>query len=107
MLLVPTYSADKDEWLRQIALAINLLIDGKSNAIGEVTLTASAASTTVNTGAALRVGADSRILLMPTTANAAAALATTYIGTVGKQTFTVSHANNAQADKTFKYAIIG
>ena len=54
-----------------------------------------------------RIAAESIILLMPTTANAAAALATTYITQrqVGK--CTVNHANNAQTDKTFRYTVIG
>lgn len=104
MLKIPTYLEDKEEWLRQIALAINLIIDGQSNAIGEITLTASAATTIISD---LRVGTGARILLMPTTANAAAALATTYIGATGKQTFTVTHANNSQTDRTYKYIIVG
>jgi len=104
MLKVPTYSADKEEWLRQIALSINLLIDGQSNAIGEFTLLDGEVSTVVNDS---RVGANARIFLMPITANAAAAIPTTFISSIGKQTFTISHANNAQTDKTFKYGIIG
>ncbi len=104
MLKVPTFLADPAEWLRQIALAVNLLIDGRSNAIGELTLTPSQSSTAVTD---LRVGTDSRILLMPTTANAAAALATSYIDIVGKQAFTIKHANNAQTDRIFKYSIQG
>lgn len=104
MLKVPPFLADPVEWMRQMALAINLIIDGRSNAIGDVTLTASQSSTVVTD---LRVGTDSRIFLMPTTANAAAALATSYIDVVGKQTFTIKHANNAQTDRTFKYSIVG
>lgn len=101
---IPVGLSNVEERFRLIIDVLNLLIDGKTNAIGQVTLTANAASTAVTD---LRVGADSRILLMPTTANAAAALTTSYIATVGKQTFTITHANNAQTDKTFKYAIIG
>ena len=86
MLKVPSYSADKEEWLRQIALAINSLIDGQSNAIGDVTLAAGAASTIVSD---LRVGINARIFLMPMTANAAAAIPTTFISSIGKQTFTI------------------
>jgi len=104
MFKVPTFLANIEEWLREIAKAVNLMIDGQSNAVGEFTLTAGATSTVI---ADLRVGIDARILLMPTTANAAAALTTTYISSIGKQTFTISHANNSQTDKIFKYAIIG
>ena len=77
---------------------------GKLNCAGSVTLTASAASTAVTDA---NVGVNTVILLMPTTANAAAALATTYVSSRGDQTFTVTHANNAQVDRTFEYVAIG
>jgi hypothetical protein len=46
-------------------------------------------------------------LFMPTTANAAAELATMFVSSRGKQTFTITHANNGQTDRTFKYVVIG
>jgi len=101
---IPSYLADKEEWLRQIAFAVNLLIDGKSNALGEVTLSANASSTVVVDS---RVGINSVINLMPKTANAASALSTTYISSRGTQTFTITHANNVQTDRAFEYAITG
>lgn len=104
MKKVPISLLDMARWLYEIAIAINELIDGRSNAIGEVTLTANQTTTQVND---LRVGVDSRVLLMPTTANASASMATTYIGTVTKQSFTITHANNVQIDRTFKYSISG
>lgn len=90
--------------LVKIVMAIRQLAEGRSNAVGTLTLTANAASTVVTS---VTCGSGSVILLMPTTANAAAALATTYIATVANGSFTVTHANNAQADKTFKYVAIG
>ncbi len=92
------------EHLRILADRINLLINGRSNAVGDVTLTANAASTTLTDA---RIGLDSHIGLMPTTSNAAAALATTYVSSRGKGTATITHANNAQTDKTFRYSIQG
>jgi len=82
------------------------VMDGKTNNTGSFTLTASVASTAVTD---LRVGADSVILVSPTTANAATEWASggMYISSVGKDTFTVTHANNAQTDRTFNYAVIG
>ena len=103
-LPVPVTWADEVEHRRLFANAINSLRDGKINATGSVTLATSATSTAVTDA---RVGADTIVLLMPTTANAAGALATTYIGTVAKQSFTISHASNSQADRTFKYVILG
>jgi len=89
---------------RQIAEVVNRTIDGKLNSTGSVTLTASATSTVV---AEARSGSDSVILFMPTTANAAAELATMFVSSRGKQTFTITHANNGQTDRTFKYVVIG
>lgn len=70
---------------------------------GTVTLTANAASTTVVHSS---INADVVISLMPTTANAAAALGTTYI-VPAKGQFVINHANNAQVDKTFAWAVAG
>lgn len=89
---------------RQVATVVRNLVDGKINSTGTVTLTASASSTDVSDQ---RVGGDSVVLLMPTTSNAAAALATTFVSARAKQSFTVSHASNAQTDRTFSYVILG
>jgi hypothetical protein len=91
---------------REVASVVNNILDGKLNSTGSVTLTASAASTAVTDE---RAGYESVILFMPTTANAAAEQAAggMYVSTRGKQTFTLTHANNAQTDRTFDYIIIG
>ncbi len=83
--------------------AINELIRGKGNFFGEVTLRANQTTTTI-TGR--NITADGVPLLFPTTSNAAAALATTY-GSVVAGTVTLTHANNAQTDRTFLYVVIG
>lgn len=89
-----------------IADAVRELFQGRSHAVGSFTLATGATSTVVT---AKNCGSDSRIALTPETANAAAALATTYIprSDVGAGTFTVRHANNAQADRTFSYSVRG
>ena len=91
---------------REISQVVNNILDGKLNSTGSVTLTASAASTAVSEA---RAGYDSVILFMPTTANAAAEQAAGgfYVSSRGKQTFTITHANNAQTDRTFEYIVIG
>jgi len=102
---VPEYQTDPTEWLRKVATRVNAILDGKTNNTGSVTLTASTTTTTVTE---LRAGADSIILLSPTTANAATALATTYhSSTIAGASFTLTHANNAETDRTFNYIIIG
>lgn len=88
----------------RIVQAVNELFQGRSNAIGECTLTASATSTVVS---AENCGDESQVFLSPKTANAAAALATTYISAVTNGSFTITHANNAQTDRTFGYVAIG
>ena len=85
---------------------VNNIMRGKTNNVAEVTLTASAASTVVTN---LVAGPDSCILFMPLTANAAAAMAagTMYVSAQDKQEFTITHANNAQTDRSFRYIVVG
>lgn len=94
---------------RDKAQAVNQALKGKINSVGTVTLTASAATTTVDNAF---VSSSSVILLMPQTANASAEVGagTIYIqpaDTIDGTSFKITHANNAQSDKTFGYAILG
>jgi alcohol dehydrogenase class IV len=91
---------------REVASAINLLIDGKNNATGTFTLTASTTTTTVSD---LRAGTNSVITYVPTTANASAEIGagTIFISARNDESFVLTHANNSQSDRTFIYAIIG
>jgi uncharacterized membrane protein len=97
------------EWLRQTEPVVNGLMQGKSNNYGTVTLTANAASTTVQETEG-RISINSVILFMPTTANAATEYAggSFYVSStdIENKTFTITHANNAQADRSFRYVII-
>ena len=88
-------SHEKD--LSKYARSLQQLAAGRSNGIGTLTLAVSATTT----------ASDSGVFLCPTTADAAAAMATTYLTTVKNGSFTFTHANNTQADRTFIYAIIG
>jgi hypothetical protein len=89
---------------RQIALVVRNAMDGKINSTGSVTLTASSTTTLVEDS---RAGGDSVILFMPTTANAAAEQTTMFVSVRAKQSFTITHANNSQTDRTFSYVILG
>jgi len=91
---------------RKVATAINQLAQGRSNAVGTVTLVANAASTVVT---AKNCGAGSVVLLSPLTAHAAAELGngTIYVSAVANGSFTLAHANNAQTDRTFGYVAMG
>lgn len=93
---------------RSLAQVVNRALTGKINAIGEVTLAANAASTVLIDA---RLTRGSLLLLDPVTANAATGLfaGTTYILDADRRNgeHTITHANNAQTDRTFKYLIIG
>lgn len=69
---------------------------------GTLTLTANATTTTVSN---LAVGENSFVTLSALTANAAAALGTTWTA-CSRYTITVTHANNAQTDRTFGYEVV-
>jgi hypothetical protein len=101
------YIPDRNEKdLSKYVLSLQQLAAGRSNAAGSLTLAAGAASTVVP---ADNCAPQSAVFLFPKTANAAAALAagSTFISSVGKQQFTISHANNAQTDRSFFYVCLG
>jgi hypothetical protein len=96
---------NKDEKdLTKFAFAINQLAEGRSNAVGTFTLTTGSTTTTVT---AINCGADSVPLWVPTTSNAAAAVASTFIASVSAGSFTVTHASNGQTDRTFGFVCLG
>jgi hypothetical protein len=90
----------------KIVRAVRELFEGRSNAVGKLTLVANAASTTVATA---NCGAGSTVILTPITAHAAAEVAAgaLYVSAVGNGSFTLAHASNSQADRTFLYACFG
>jgi competence transcription factor ComK len=92
--------------LRKIVTSLREVAAGRSNATGSVTLAANAGATTVRP---LNCAPGSAVFLFPTTADAAAEFrnGTIWINAVAKQSFTITHANNAQADRTFFYLAIG
>ena len=106
MKSVPATFYDVEAHLRLVVNALNELAGGKINATATVTLTANAASTVVTD---MFVGPDAKIIFEPQTANAAAEIAagTMYTSSKGQQTFTITHANNTQTDRTFGYVVAG
>lgn len=86
--------------------AIIQLIRGRSNAVGSVTLAANAASTTVTRD---NMNENAAVFLVPRTANASAEIGagTAYVSAITSADFTITHANNAQTDRTFDYVVIG
>ena len=94
---------------KKIILSLQQLAAGRSNATGTVTLTVSSATTVVTPTQSGMIAPGSVPILVPTTANAAAEVGngTMYISSVGKDTFTITHANSATTGRTFLYAILG
>lgn len=83
-----------------LATAINRILKGVANNTGTVTLTAGTTATTVSDN---QFESGMVPLLTPTTANAAGALATTYVSARTNGSFTLTHANDASTDRTFLY----
>ena len=102
--LAPVDWHNPEEHRRKLAEAANLALQGKTLNVNSVTLTQNQTTTTITDE---RIGTESCLPFMPTTANAAAAVSTTYVSARGKGTATLTHANNAQTDRTFVYAVIG
>lgn len=91
-----------EERLQILTTAIRQLAEGSTNSLSSVTLRPSF-TTTVVTDVLATV--DSHIDLCPLTANAAAALANTYVSSRLKGSFTLTHGNTATTDRTFSYRI--
>lgn len=91
-------------WFQSIYRVVLNLTNGKMNATGSVTLTASVATTTLTDA---RIGGSSVILFSPTTANAAGALGGLYVSAKAKGSATLTHASTATTDRTFDYVVIG
>ena len=90
----------------RIVAAVRQLMQGRSNATGQVTLAANAGTTSV---AAPSCAPSSQVFLFPVTAHAAAELGngTLYVSAVASRAFTLTHANNTQTDRTFSFVCLG
>lgn len=93
---------------QKVSQIVSRMNRGKLNCTGTITLRDGQVTTTVLDK---RVGPDSVILLMPTTAKAAAdvgAAGSVYISArTGGVSFQITHPNTADTDKTFGYAVLG
>lgn len=109
---VPDYNSDHPTFLRKMSQVVRNVMTGKTNNAGSVTLTANAASTVVTVAYGV-IGENSHILFTPQTANASAEIGagTMYVSArsvvTNPQTFTITHANNAQTDRSFGYIVVG
>lgn len=93
--------------LRTAVEAINSLANGRSNAVFRVTLTPGATETVVVRES---LNEDAEVFLTPRSANAAAAVATTFATisrVAGTLQVTFTHANAASTDRTFGVVVLG
>jgi hypothetical protein len=88
----------------QAERTINEMLRGRANNVGEVTLTPSATTTTIED---IRVKQTMTAVFVPRTANAAAAMTNVYISAVADGSITLTHSNTATADRTFDYVLHG
>lgn len=96
---------DPDERrISYIVQSVRELLFGRDDAHGVVTLRPNQTTTTVSHP---NCSVEGQVLLTAKTANAAAALATTYVSSIVQGAFTLTHASNAQADKTFAFSVRG
>lgn len=99
---------DAIQWIRRNVHILQRLSQGKMNVNDEITLDANQASTTITDA---RIGFETNILLVPETANASAEVAagTIYVSGTNRLngSVVITHANNAQTDRTFRVSYIG
>lgn len=88
----------------QISSTVNEMLKGRGNNVGSVTLTASVTTTTISD---IRIKQTMTAVLIPRTANAAAAMTNVYISAVADGSITLTHASTASVDRTFDYILHG
>lgn len=101
---VPIFQPDEIRHRRNIASWSQWINQGHLQNTGSVTLAAGAASTAVLED---RCGAQTFIGFMPLTANALSAGPTVWVSSQSVGGFTITHANSASVDKSFRYCILG
>jgi hypothetical protein len=87
-------------FLELVKTTINEMLKGRGNQTGSFTLTANASTTTVTDNL---FAPDMALSWTPTSANAAAEMPTLYVSSRLSGSFVLTHANNAQTDRTFIY----
>lgn len=102
--LVPLTDSNDSQRRTLIATNLNEVIKGRQNNLGTVTLSAGVTTTTVTD---TRIKLSMFIFLQAITANAAGAVANTYVSAVADGSFTLTHANTATMDRTFWYIFHG
>ncbi len=114
---VGSYEPDHNNLLRRMISNLGIIMQGKLNNTGEITLGAAATSTEVNLSKG-QLSPKTVITFMPRTANASAEIGagTIYVSLNAKAvssssisafSFKINHANNAQTDRRFRFLLMG
>lgn len=103
-LIRPVDDVSEPGFLRRLFDTLELLFNGRTRNQGSVTLAANVTTTTVSHPL---FESHQTVVLSPLTANAAAALATTYVSARAKGQFTLTHANAATTDREFEFIFAG
>lgn len=96
----PLQNQNSAQQLLLLAQTLIEMLKGRDNSTGTFTLTANAATTTVTDNL---FSSDMVPVWTPTTATAATAMTNVYVSARTNGSFTLTHANTADADKTFLY----
>lgn len=113
--IIPYTGTNLTNWITSVDRVVTRINNGKTNNTNEITLTENSATTTVTLPHGV-LGQDTVIVFMPTTANAATEFGagSMYVSARSisnrydtNSTFTITHANNAQTDRTFRYIMVG
>ncbi|RUP22654.1 hypothetical protein [Methylobacterium sp.] len=96
-------STRADGSLKQVIDQVNRL-ERKSNIKGRITLKTNTTQTVVTVA---QIGVDGAVALSPMTATAAAEMASgaCFVSAYGPGTFTITHRNLAQTDRTFAFVV--
>lgn len=115
---VGNYTNDTEDFLRRVASNLQIVMKGKQNNTGEITLAASATTTTVSLSKG-DLTPTSVIHFMPTTANAGveAGSGNMYVSSINAQavsssgmpaySFKIAHTNTSTSDRIFKFSFDG
>ena len=107
---IPEKMTDIPQWCRVIAAKVNQILRGKTNNIGEITLTANSATTSITVPVGV-FGTSTVFLFDATTSTAATALGSgsMYVSTRTPDTgvYIITHPNTADTNKTFKVSYVG
>jgi hypothetical protein len=103
--LVPETLANDVEHRRKLAQSVNLAMQGKLNAVVQVTLTPSSTTTTLIDS---RIGASTGIFFSPLTNDAVtASISGLHVSSQKNGQATLTHASAAAVDQTFNVLLIG